>query len=510
MDQQAPAWRVIGESVIGASHIRNGLPNQDAIGLWEVAPRRNPIAIAIADGHGSKKCFRSDTGASLAVREAIEAIQEFCSYFSEESLPNATRIEQLILKGLLSRWKERLDNNLSETLSSDLIQAIHSSSSNQRYAKVMQETTEEYCGKGSECEVFTKEELTQLRDLTARVIEGFLLHQNLSSESLLHWRLREDLIEVLTREWLDDQWLKDVGRRISRELGRRFLLRSYQRIIVSCFEGRLVPESDWTDLRRITMSTETQIDKVSSVIRRLVVQGLCRTWSEAFPDASAIELIGGPWLARRIVERWTEAVKDDMQNKSFTDEEADDVRGNPLLAYGTTLLAAAVTKNFILYLQIGDGDILTVSETGNVARPIAKDLNLIANETYSLCMPNSWKLFRFGLQPLSDPLPALIMLSTDGYSNSYKTEDDFFKVAKDILGIARAEGETVIRENLGTWLKETSEKASGDDITVGAIFREDVLRLPDEAGEHSHEQAAETVPRDSEEAGEANTLIGTG
>jgi hypothetical protein len=505
MDQQGPAWRVIAESVIGASHIRTGLPNQDAIHSWEIATQRSPVAIALADGHGSKKCFRSDTGARLAVQEAIGAIQEFCSYFSEESRLKASGREQLILKGLLARWKDRLDNNLSENLSSDFIQTLYSSSSSQHFAKIMQETNEDYWGRGSQCEVFTKEELNQLRDLTARVIEDFLLHQHLSTESLLRWRLR-DLTEVLTSAWLDDQWLKDVGHRVGRELWQRFLLRNYQRIIDSCFDGGAFPESDWKNLKHITISTREQIDKVSSVIRRLIVQGLRQTWSDAFPDLSAIELIGGPWLARRIVERWTEVVKDDIQKKAFTHEEADEVLGNPLLAYGATLLAALVTNDFILYLQMGDGDILTVSETGHVARPIAKDLNLIANETYSLCLPNAWRLFRFGFQPLSDPLPALIMLSTDGYSNSYKTEDDFFKVAKDILEIARTEGETVIRQNLGTWLKETSEKASGDDITLGAILREDVLRLPEGADEHSHDQTAEIVPRDPEETGNANTL----
>ncbi|MGO9531821.1 MAG: protein phosphatase 2C domain-containing protein, partial [Syntrophobacteraceae bacterium] len=215
---------------------------------------------------------------------------------------------------------------------------------------------------------------------------------------------------------------------------------------------------------------------------------------------------GSPWLARRIVERWTEVVKDDIQKKAFTDEEADEVLGNPLLAYGATLLTALVTDDFILYLQMGDGDILVVSETGDVSRAIAKDSDLIANETYSLCMTNAPRFFRFGFQPLSNALPALIMLSSDGYSNSFRTEEDFFKAAKDILEIARTEGEGAILQDLGTWLKDTSEQGSGDDITLGAIFREDVLRLQDGEDEHSHGQVAEAVPRDPEETGNANIL----
>jgi hypothetical protein len=61
-------WRVIGETVPGASHLRGGIPNQDAILHVRQSSARLPVIVSISDGHGSNKCFRSDRGSRFAVR----------------------------------------------------------------------------------------------------------------------------------------------------------------------------------------------------------------------------------------------------------------------------------------------------------------------------------------------------------------------------------------------------------------------------------------------------------
>ncbi|MFM7713741.1 MAG: protein phosphatase 2C domain-containing protein, partial [Microcystis sp.] len=55
-------WRCIGESVKGASHVRSGLPNQDAIRWFPESGIGLPLILAVSDGHGSAKSFRSDRG----------------------------------------------------------------------------------------------------------------------------------------------------------------------------------------------------------------------------------------------------------------------------------------------------------------------------------------------------------------------------------------------------------------------------------------------------------------
>jgi hypothetical protein len=108
------------------------------------------------------------------------------------------------------------------------------------------------------------------------------------------------------------------------------------------------------------------------------------------------------------------------------------------------------------------------------------DARLFANETTSLCTQNAWKDFRMVLQSLPEEhekQPAMIMLSTDGYANSYSSEQGFEKVGSDILRMMREnDGLATVENGLPGWLKETSAGGSGDDITVGMILRLSALK----------------------------------
>ena len=73
----SPEWRVIAETVPGASHLRAGIPNQDAVLHMRESGRALPLLVSLSDGHGSNKCFRSDTGARIAVKKAALIIGEF-------------------------------------------------------------------------------------------------------------------------------------------------------------------------------------------------------------------------------------------------------------------------------------------------------------------------------------------------------------------------------------------------------------------------------------------------
>jgi len=165
--------------------------------------------------------------------------------------------------------------------------------------------------------------------------------------------------------------------------------------------------------------------------------------------------------------------------RTLTEKEGTTARqaieANQVLAYGSTLLAVLVTESFILYLQLGDGDILAVSKTGKVSRPLPKDERLFANETTSLCIPDAWRDFRIGFQPLFGSPPALILVSTDGYANSFRSEAGFLKVGTDLLRMIRSDGLEAVNESLEAWLTEASQVGSGDDITLGIICQTDSL-----------------------------------
>jgi hypothetical protein len=191
-------------------------------------------------------------------------------------------------------------------------------------------------------------------------------------------------------------------------------------------------------------------------------------------------------LGRDIVTEWGRRVAADIQKSEPTSTSVDQdnlvitkakrpQESNERIPYGTTLLTVLVQESFIIYMQLGDGDILTVLEDGTVIRPLPRDPRLIGNETTSLCGPHAWDDFIISIVPTDILQPALILASTDGYSNSFTDDENFEKTAKDIFEMICSyegpieEGIQYIDNNLLESLNDTSAKGSGDDISVGII-----------------------------------------
>lgn len=278
------SWRAIGCSVRGASHTRSGLPNQDAIHWSPRSGEGLPLFVALSDGHGSAKSFRSHLGAMLAVVTATEALKEFAAGLPDAPTLSAVKreAEERLPREIVRRWREEVERDLADN------------------------------------------------------------------------PLGEELDRLAERE------------------GER---------------------------------------------------------------------------ARRSVEN------------------------NPYTAYGATLVATLVARDFLLYLQLGDGDILTISDTNEVSRPLPRDERLFANETTSLSSKDAWRDARVGFQVVSGPPPALILLATDGYPNSFANDTGFLRVGSDLLDMLREDGLDAVNANLETWLAEASEAGSGDDISLGLICR---------------------------------------
>ena len=74
-EQVTAQWRVRGESVQGAAHASDGLPNQGAISWTPPSGEGTRVILAVSDGHGSAPHFRSAIGAALAVRVATTEMQ---------------------------------------------------------------------------------------------------------------------------------------------------------------------------------------------------------------------------------------------------------------------------------------------------------------------------------------------------------------------------------------------------------------------------------------------------
>jgi hypothetical protein len=190
------------------------------------------------------------------------------------------------------------------------------------------------------------------------------------------------------------------------------------------------------------------------------------------------------WLERaaprRIVRQWRARVAEDLAGSPFTEEELACVQdregrnaqavvaSDPYLAYGSTLVTAVATASFMAFWQIGDGDALTVSAAGAASRPLAGDERLIANETTSLCSADAWRLFR--VDAFETPAP-VIMVSTDGFANSFSDDEGYLRFGSDVLRMLVTEGIDVVDGRLTGWLGEMTQAGSADDISLGIACR---------------------------------------
>lgn len=217
-----------------------------------------------------------------------------------------------------------------------------------------------------------------------------------------------------------------------------------------------------------------------------VARGLLRDLATEFHrkhDLAALKQMAAHHLPSLLVRCWRQMVDAHLHTLPLTppelaplsSAEQSSLERRPYLAYGSTLVAALVTTDFLLYVQLGDGDIVTVDTTGIAVRPpLPADAQLLGDATTSLCMDEAWRAVRTYFQPLASQPPALVMLATDGYVNSFAGEDDFLLAAHDIHALMQEPqraGVQTLRSQLPAWLRATSDQGSGDDITVGILYR---------------------------------------
>src|SRR5258706_10788611 len=108
-------WHVLGESVRGASHIARAMPNQDAIQWWQSADGL-PLIVAVADGHGSTRSFRSQMGAQIAVDTSIEMMRTFVDDLTSDDTLSVIKhmAEDRLPRELVRGWKDRVEAHLEQ------------------------------------------------------------------------------------------------------------------------------------------------------------------------------------------------------------------------------------------------------------------------------------------------------------------------------------------------------------------------------------------------------------
>lgn len=175
-------------------------------------------------------------------------------------------------------------------------------------------------------------------------------------------------------------------------------------------------------------------------------------------DTKVAQTIDHEWKKR--IENIHRKYKREMPQNN--DDEAD--KAMLYAKYGTTLIGLVLTEDFLFALQIGDGDIVFASAGG--VDPVIKSDKILGVETHSMSKKDSWKKAITVVRRLNLNGPSMILLSSDGFANSYKNEDEFNKTCAEYLEMINKHGAKAVSDNLKDWLSETSEMGCGDDITV--------------------------------------------
>jgi len=199
-----------------------------------------------------------------------------------------------------------------------------------------------------------------------------------------------------------------------------------------------------------------------------------------------------------IVAQWTTQVTEHLSDHPLTPREwgrdgATDRPGGALI-YGATLLFAVVTAEYLVLGQLGDGDVVVVAEDGRAERPLPDDDRLIAHMTTSLSDIDAVASVRCRVLPTG--CTRLVALSSDGYANSFSSDDAFLQVGPDVLRMAEAEGIDMIRAALPGWLAETTRDGAGDDTSVTiALLDPPAVTSPDPPRETASPPGSPAGPR---------------
>lgn len=180
-------------------------------------------------------------------------------------------------------------------------------------------------------------------------------------------------------------------------------------------------------------------------------------------------------ITRRIIFEWKKLVKIHFIENPVNNEDIEIKSDLDIQRiYGATLLIALITSEYVLYLQIGDGNILAVDGSGNYFEPFEVDPLILGTDTHSLCEEDAIEYCQIRVVP-HQYLPLFVFITTDGLPNSFASDKDFSSSVVDIYHTIKKHGLEPVKDEMKGWLKDYTEQGSGDDITIAFYYLEQPL-----------------------------------
>jgi hypothetical protein len=106
-------WLALTASQLGAAHQTTGLPNQDAVAARQVRP--DVLVVAVADGHGHRRHFRSARGSQLAVTVACDVAQELATRLDgyQTAAPIESEALGTLVPAITGEWRDAVREDVA-------------------------------------------------------------------------------------------------------------------------------------------------------------------------------------------------------------------------------------------------------------------------------------------------------------------------------------------------------------------------------------------------------------
>ncbi len=183
-------------------------------------------------------------------------------------------------------------------------------------------------------------------------------------------------------------------------------------------------------------------------------------------------------LASYIIFKWRDAIETDWRNRPFAEEETVSLSDKDrkrlsdengwVSAYGTTLLAVVMTRDYWFGLHIGDGKCVSVSPSGEYSQPIPWDPKCFLNVTTSLCDEKALENFRFFFQ--KGELPKTVFIASDGVDDTFGSDQALHGFYKSVIELFEQKPFEEAKTELETYLPKLSAQGSQDDISIAGIM----------------------------------------
>ncbi len=216
-------------------------------------------------------------------------------------------------------------------------------------------------------------------------------------------------------------------------------------------------------------------------------------------------------LKASIINDWNQSIYAHFEQNPFNGVELYGVsekakkkyvqEGRIESAYGTTLLAVAMTHEYWFGIHIGDGKCVAVNPEGKFVQPIPWDPACFLNATTSICDSDALNHFRHFY---SEKLPAAVFVGSDGIDDCFSNNEQLYNLYKTILySFGTSDFEEAV-ESLEDYLPRLSAKGSGDDVSIAAILDIDSISELDMVKDFDREKEKARIEENARREAEKN------